>query len=427
MMKKLVILFISAILSTQVLADTVRLNPDIDDLPINGVTDTTYLLSTDEPSGDATSETAPARVYVPMQSGVTDQADYFLLKGVNNTFNYLFDNTNISHVINFPLYLNVSTTDKYLYAAVKDGTTYRLARAYGGVLNNITNGNYIFPVSPNEICAQMTTTTCASLSPASTTSYERADLIYFFLSTVTSIAVGDTVDVTANTGGIYFEVNMSNRVYPSLAITVTQARPGDRRAVLEYTGSTTILKPDHVRIFDTGGVAGSMLPIGQLTGTLLAQEYVYAQTSSVTVINLVNDQTYNLGVMYVDKYNFASMVSATKEATPQEIEELLKKNACFLLTAGFGEDHYVIDYFRHFRDTVLSQSYLGRSFIHVYYELAPKYALIIYQHEGIRAAIRGAAYVLYFVFNFYYLFVTAMIVGTLVFIYRKRDKIRQVL
>lgn len=426
MMRNSIILFVLAILSTSVMADSIRLNPDVD-LAVYGQTDTTYLLNSVEPSGDATSESAPAIVYVPIKSGVASQEDYFLLKGNNNVPDYLFNATDPTHVIKFPLYLNVATTDKYLYAAVKDGTTYKLARAYGTVLNNITNGSVEFPVSPQHLCAQQTAITCTtSFDPASSGSAEREDIyVYFFLATDTSIAAGTAIDPTVYTGGIYFRTYMSNRIYPSLTITVTAARPGDRRVILAYTGDSTILKPHHVRIFDTGGSAGTLLPIGQLTGTLLVKEYDYLQNSEVTVTDLVNDQDYNLGVMFVDKYNFATRVSATKAATPQAIEELLKKNACFLLTAGFGEDHYIIDYFRHFRDAVLSQSYLGRAFISVYYETAPKYALMIYQHEGIRAVIRGFAYTLYFIFNFYYVFIAGAAVIGAALVYRKRDKFRQ--
>ena len=415
MMKNFFIFSFLAILSTQVFADSVRLNPDVD-LAVYGVTDTTFLLNSEEPAGDATAETAPALVYVPVQgAAVADQADYFLLKGSNSAPNYLFDVTDPAHVINFPLYLNVSTTDKYLYAAVKDGSTYKMVRAYGVVLNNITNGSYTFAVSPKLICDQQTTTTCASLAPTYSSSYEREDiLMYFFLSTASNIAVGDTVDVTANTGGIYFKVGMSNRIYPTLVTTVNKIRPGDRRAILEYTSSATILKPDHIRVFDSGASSSSIAPIGQLTGTLLAKEYEYIQNSEVTVTDLVNSQSYNLGLLFVDKYNFTTQVSATLAVQPQEIQELLKKNACYLLTAGFGEDHFVIEYFRSFRDTVLAKSYLGRAFISVYYETAPKYALMIYNNDAMRVIIRGLGYTLYFIFNFYYYFIAGMaIIGTL--------------
>lgn len=426
MMKNSIILFILAILSTSVLAaDTVRLNPDVD-LAVYGVTDTTYLLNSTEPSGDATSESAPATVYVPMQSAVASQADYFLLKGSNNTYNYLFNASDSSDVINFPLYLNVSTTNKYLYAAVKDGTTtYKLARAYGPVINNVTNGNYIFPVSPQEICSRLTTDCSTGVfAPASTGSTEKEDIfIYFFLATDTSIATGFDIDPTTYTGGIYFKVLMSNRIYPSLTITVTGARPGDKRAILAYTADSTILKPKSVRVFDSGAAPSLILPIGQLTGTLLAKEHEYIQNSEVTVTDLSNDQNYNLGVMFVDQYNFATRVSATQAVKPQEIEELLKKNACFLLTAGFGEDHYIIDYFRNFRDKILSQSYLGRAFIHTYYELAPKYALMIYHNETIRAVIRGAGYTLYFIFNFYYIILVVAAAAAGAFVFRKHSKL----
>ena len=145
----------------------------------------------------------------------------------------------------------------------------------------------------------------------------------------------------------------------------------------------------------------------------------------MTVNNLTNSDTYNVSILFEDKYKFGTVLSNDMIGQPKEIEELLKKNACFLLTAGFGEDHFVINYFRNFRDTILSQSYLGRAFIHTYYELAPKYALMIYHNEAIRAVIRGAGYTLYFIFNFYYIILAVAVAVTGAFVFRKHSKLDQ--
>lgn len=429
MKQYLFIASIFAILSSHAFADTIRLNPD-NDLEVYATTDTTYLL-TSETATKTPTEASPAHVYVPIAgTAVPSQADYFLLKASNNTPDYIFNIADTSHVIKFPLYLNISTTNKYLYVAIKDGTTYKVAKAYPTVLNNITNGNYIFEVSPQEICAQQTTSLACNTLITGTATDEREIYAYFFITTLPSIGIGGTIDVTAAdySTGLFYDVHMSNRVYPNLTISLGTLRNGDRRAIIPYTSSEIMLQPDHTRVFDNSSAQSTTAPIGQLTGTLLAKEYDYVQNSEVTVTDLENGrvQPYNLSLLFVDKYQFTSKASASAVALPQEIEELLKKNSCFLLTAGFGEDHYVISYFRHFRDTVLSQSYLGRAFISVYYETAPKYALMIYHNEAIRAVIRGFAYVLYFLFNFYYLVIIATILGaSAVFIYRKRNRFRQ--
>lgn len=428
MMKNLLIASIFAILSSHAFGDTIRLNPD-NDLEVYANTDATYLV-TSETATKTPTEASPAHVYVPIAgTAVASQADYFLLKASNNTPDYIFDIADSSHVIRFPLYLNISTTNKYLYVAIKDGTAYKVAKAYPTVLNNITNGNYVFEVSPQEICAQQTASLACNTLITGTATDEREIVTYFFITTVPSIGIGGTIDITTadyNTG-LFYNVHMSNRVYPNLTISLGTLRNGDRRAIVPYTSSELMLQPNHVRVFDNSAAQATTLPIGQLTGTLLPKEYDYLQNSEVTVTDLENGrpQPYNLSLLFVDKYQFTSKASASAVALPQEIEELLKKNSCFLLTAGFGEDHFVISYFRHFRDTVLSQSYLGRVFIHTYYELAPKYALMIYQHEGIRAVIRGIGYTLYFIFNFYVIILLAAAGLGGVFIYLKRNKLRE--
>ena len=223
---------------------------------------------------------------------------------------------------------------------------------------------------------------------------------------------------------------MSNRIYndDALRITIKSGKPGDKRVVIEYSSTATLSSnyAKAVKVYKhTSDPTASNMPIGynNYSGTLLNQDYNYAQDGTITVNGLKNSEEAILSVVFLDKFNFVTTLSQEVKVTPLEIQELLKKNACFLLTAGFGEDHYIIDYFRNFRDHVLASTYLGRSFIHVYYELAPKYALMIYQHESIRMLVRGFAYTLYFIFNFYLIFV-AVFIGIVTYsIYGKRTKI----
>lgn len=407
-------------------ANTVRINPDID-LVVNARTDTTYTLRSDEASGDATSEAAPAKVYVPVQSGYTSQADYFFLKASNPVYNYLFDITDNTHVIIYPLYINVSATAHYLYAAVKDGTSWKVIASDGISRTNVINGTVPFEVQLSNICGKISTApNCSIFDPTNNiTGDERNTLVYIFLSEQSSIADGATITITDPNydGGIYFETNLSNRIYPNLVITATNARSGDKRVTLTYTANSTILDPLYVKVFErsTPGTISTIVT----PGTVNAEDFPFQQNSEVVVRNLVNDQSYNLSVFFLDKYNFTTQLSTSIIGKPLEVQELLKKQSCFLLTAGFGEEHYVIDYFRHFRDTVLSKNFLGRQFIGAYYEYAPKYALIIYEHEAVRATVRGAAYVLYFIFNYFvFILITSMTLLTAIYLYKNKEKIK---
>lgn len=425
MMRKLFILLFLVVWSAQIFADdTVRLHPDTE-LVVNGSTNISFPLNVVKSSAGATpTEAAPAEVFVPM-SGSSSQENYFTVKGVTTLFTAVGAGT-----INFPLYLNVGATRKYLYVAVK-GTTgnYKIAQKHPDSYLSQTNLDVTFPVTSQAICTQATD--CSEFAASSST--EKTYYAYFFLSDQAALSIGDDLATPGTTypGGIYFKVNMSNRVYTSAQVvpSITEVRAGDGRLIVKYTANASILKPKAVRILlrPDPVVVTSESPIqsyytSEPTAALYTTEFAYVYEGEVTVSGLTNGNDQYLSVLFMDQYKFGTVVSLDKVGKPEEIQQLLEKNACFLLTAGFGEDHYIIDYFRHFRDTVLASSYLGRSFIHVYYELAPKYALIIYQHEGIRAVIRGLAYTLYFIFNFYYVFVAVFIGAGAYWIHRKRGK-----
>jgi hypothetical protein len=396
------------LLSGQVLAvDSVRLHPD-NDLVINGrVNGVTFPLGLDEPSGDATSESAPGRVYVPMEGPQGSEVDFFIERSATD----IFDNSDTNRLIQFPLYLNVGSTNKYLYAAAKEGSNqYKVIKfdSGGNPYVNRTNADIVFSISPADICAQVS----GDCDDFPTQVLDRTYKIYFFLSTTSPAGLPYGTDAPPSTypDGIYFEVKMSNRVYVASTLTpiITAIKVGDKRLNIEYSSAGGILEPDSVRIFrHTSAPGGTGQPINSLgiyTGSLESEEYPYLTSGEITLRGLQNDTDYVVSVLFVNKYKFGTVLSDDATGRPLEIQELLKKESCFLLTAGFGEEHFVIDYFRKFRDRVLSKSTLGRMFITNYYEYAPKYALLIYDHEFIRFGIRMLSYCLYFIFtNFYYL------------------------
>ncbi len=431
-MKKSLLLSILAIWSAQVFAagvTTVRLNTDID-LVVTGTTNTTFEIGSVEPSGDGSSDAAPAKIYIPMDgpnSGVTDEVNYFTGKGVTSLFTAASAST-----INFPLYLNSTASDYYLYIAIKDvSNNYKIAAIYGSPFNSVTNVNQTFSVSTAAMCTQ--TTDCTNFALATGT--EKTYLAYFFLTTTlpAGLPIGTTVTPSSYAGGMYFEINMSNRIYTSSQVipSITEIRPGDRRVIIKYSSTASILKPKAIRVYNHGGTAAAVTanqPIQSYYssgGDLNAEEFTYVDSGEVTLTGLANDVSAYYSVLAVDVYKFGTVLSDDLVGSPKTIEELLKANQCFLLTAGFGEEHFVISYFRHFRDTVLAKSFLGREFIHFYYELAPKYALLMYKNETLRAMVRGVGYTLYFIFNYYLLILAgALISGSGIYLYKKREKIK---
>lgn len=398
---------------------SVRLNPDID-LVINGTTTTTFLLNSVEPSGDATAETAPAKIYIPMSGPIGTEASYFIVKGVNQ----LFSPTSNSTTINFPLYINTTASDFYLYVAIKESSgPYKLARQFSATpFNGVTNLNETFSVSSKSICDQVTD--CSQFTTTSGT--EKTFLAYFFLSTTSGIADGSSIDPTVNTGGIYFQINMSNRIYTNaqIAPVISKVRPGDGRVTIEYSSNSSILKPEFVRVYNHGGTpagVGALNPIQDyyiVGGNLLSNEFPYSKDGEVVVNGLINGSTNYLSIMFVDLYHFGTVLSDDQEGTPLAIEELLKKQSCFLLTAGFGEEHFIIEYFKHFRDEVLAKTFFGRVFIKTYYRLAPHYALVIYQNEFLRLGIRSLAYVTYFILNYLFWILGLICIPLTIFYFR---------
>ncbi len=431
----LMILFMLSV-SSQLFAQTVRLRTDID-LVVSGKTSAgtnTIAINSVEPSGDATADTAPVTIYIPIENSIADTSLYYF-NARSGSPTSLFNTAVPTDVVNIPLRVITPSSDMFLYVAVKDTTDsnkFKVIKRFSGTaLAQNQTLDIAFPLAPSNICT-LIANDCTFLANGSTSPTEKSFMLYFFLSSASGYNSSDEVDISQAplNNGIYFNVFMSNRVYSddALRITINSSRPGDRRIIINYSSTATLSSnyAKAVKIFKhTSDPGPSNMPIGDLgySGVLLAEDFSYAQNGDLTVTGLTNSEEAILSVVFLDKFNFVTTLSQEIKATPLEIQELLKKNSCFLLTAGFGEDHYVIDYFRNFRDQVLANTYIGRSFIHVYYELAPKYALMIYTHEGMRATIRGLAYTLYFIFNFYYIFVS-LFIGLFAYkVYRQRSKV----
>lgn len=421
--KKLSILFVFALLaltSFSAKAFSIRLDPDVDDFVVTATTDTTYSLGVTESSGDASSESAPAKIYVPAQrTGASyGNENFFLLKAKDKVKNYIFDVSNNAHVIKFPLNIVSTQDDYYLFVAIKNthasDSKYKIAKIYSTspVTPKNETFNVTFPVSLKTICDVIESDCNALVSGSSAVT--KKFLAYFFYRTSNSYTVGDEIDPATDKDGLYFEVNISNKVPDSVEIVISDVKKGDKRVVATYTGSASISDVKSIRVFDRtaeGSLDSSPRAPGEagVNATIQAKEYPFTQSGSITINDLVNGQNYYLSIGFVDKYNFSTKLSPSFEASPMEIEELLKKEQCFLLTAGFGEEHFVIDYFRHIRDHYLRNFALGRAFIKVYYTYGPKFATDLYEHDTLRASVRGTAYVMYFIFNNFTLILAALV------------------
>lgn len=415
--------------------ETVRVRTDVD-FVITGTTTSTLSIYSEKASGDGTAETAPFKFYVPMQNDGSANAGVANNRYHISTPTTVFNASTTTHVANIPLRISTpGGVDRYLYAAVKDTTDsnrFKPIKMYGTgpVGQGLTNSDITFAFSPADICNKLPSDQCRDLLVSSTSETDKSFIVYFFLSPDASYGPSDSIDPAALNNGIYFQVYMSNRVYSDsdLRISITETKNGDKRVILVYSASSTVSSSTakSVRVYlHDGAPSAQNEPLASYSGSILTEEYPYQQNSEVTVSGLTNGTSPRLSLFFLDKYYFGTTLSADVVGSPKEIQELLKEQSCFLLTAGFGEEHYVIQYFRNFRDNVLAKNVLGRMFISTYYELAPKYALMIYEHEMIRSLIRGCAYTLYFLFNHLSMILIILIAGFIgTFLFKKREKIK---
>jgi hypothetical protein len=176
--------------------DKVRIH-DISNLSVSGYTNTSFALNSTAPSGDGTSDSSPAKVYIPITSGLATASgnaavDYSVLKSKYGVTS-LYDITNSAHTVTFPLSVSVgAATPKYIYMAVKAGssTNYYVSARSSITYADLANEHIDFSFSPYDICksviynstSSVCTTTSGALHPSSLSAVLFKPLIYFFLT-----------------------------------------------------------------------------------------------------------------------------------------------------------------------------------------------------------------------------------------------------
>lgn len=246
--------------------------------------------------------------------------------------------------------------------------------------------------------------------------------LYFFFTT-TNYALGDTIDESSlPEGGIYYRTYLSGKLYITATYDPLLDTPekGDGRIFLKFRSELIPYAYRSAVISYSGStIVENLYQDALASGTILKDDYgaCTGDEQIFTVNGLENDREYHLSVACMDKFQFYTRFSLSVSATPQSIDSFLKENACYLVSAGFQRQHYVLDYFRGFRDSVLMHSDLGRAFVNWYYRTAPKYALMIVDSPVLSWLMRQAAFFLYFIFNFWKLLLIPVpfIIGLLVF------------
>ena len=232
--------------------------------------------------------------------------------------------------------------------------------------------------------------------------------LYIFLSSATSTPANPFL-LTDHAKGFFVNFNLSNKVQngstgvQDVVPSFDDLRKGDEQLTAIFSG-TPIADYNRTLFFQYPSIAQSASgknnnpQVAKADGAteIHLEGGVSVTSGDIKIKGLTNGTVVHLAVAYVNDYQFASNVSNLKSETPETIDAFLQKNACFLISAGFLKDHYVLDYLRNFRDQTLLENPFGRLFVQWYYTVAPYYAHIIAQHQFLRWTFRGLGHFLYF-------------------------------
>ncbi len=362
----------------------------------NGVGSSFIFANYELPSGDGDSPGSAAESYIPLTNGGNQELR------VSFAQSSLVPDTSTGIFQTYINTINDTGNDRRLYVAVQDpNDTTDYCIVGGGTTFSSSSSEVLSWVqaSLSEVCASIDCTTLANPSTTKTKQF----LFYYFLTPDTlSTRTCDSYN-TSQTGGVYLKGNFSVRL-PTSALVINELRRGDGRLKALFSGATI---SDFNRTLALINGTGATITAGGNTGTQLnvsGTELIdleIASTSTEANINpLVNNVLYSVGMVIEDKYQLTTVISnVPASVAPAEIEALLEKQACYVLSAGFGEKHFITDYFRALRDKVLLKTDLGSIFVAWYYKTAPYYTATIYNSPVISFIVRCLAYVTWFVLN----------------------------
>tara|TARA_R110000868_G_C10932354_1_gene766492 strand:- start:158 stop:1432 length:1275 start_codon:yes stop_codon:yes gene_type:complete len=297
--------------------------------------------------------------------------------------------------------LNNTGGTRYLHVAVRDPEDTDDYYIVSGPTAFSSNTSQVLTWAQVSIANICTYTNCDNLNTGTTKTEDY--VFYFFLSsTPFSIGTGDTFNVN-ETGGAYLKGNFSVRL-PTATITINEIRRGDGRLKALFTGATITDFNRTVAVINgsgttvTGGAnVGSELNVA---GSELLDLETASTSGEANIKPLVNGVLYSIGMALEDKYQLTTVLSnVPASVAPAQIEALLEKQACYILSAGFGEKHFITDYFRGIRDKILLKTAFGTGFVDWYYNTAPRYTPLIYSSPIVAFVVRCLAFMAWFLIN----------------------------
>lgn len=227
----------------------------------------------------------------------------------------------------------------------------------------------------------------------------------------------DGAQPTNHQNGIYIELNISDNPPNGTANTpnLDSIDRGDASLTLNYSSGTSAIT-DFLEVracqsqsnFDDSDDTDED-PIETTNCSLTSDLFDPNSSGAITVGDLENSTEYFFAVSFVDKFRFGTSLSEVRSETPLAVDALLDSNQCFIATAAYKRDNYVVKYLRNFRDQVLLQNDFGKKFVEYYYEFSPPLAQVILKSPLLRAIVRPIVYLFYFTLKYWWFFATLTI------------------
>jgi len=357
------------------------------------------IVSEEPSSGDGSTSTSPARAYIPYWGGY-DIRSYYRNQSETARIPYSVDGGFVTVRLK-----TIRGGTRYLYVAAKKGSDWKVIRIVGETWTK--------PYGSND--GELLSFYIDGLSTGHLLSNASSDLIpnnnsptwsiYIFSSLNSGALSDDSVISPTSTdynNGVYLDLILGNRLPINNPVTLNSARPGDGRVVLEYYTNGTFEYHYKTVVADyytatTAPQAATTASVG--LGTAIIRDTYSPQAGILIANDLPNNHTYNFAVAQMNKFLFVSNFSNSMVVSTEPIEVLLKKQSCFLVTAGFQEENKILDFYRMVRDRYLLTNGFGRNFVDHYYRFSPPLAKFIVDHPLLAWISREFFTLLYFMLS----------------------------
>jgi hypothetical protein len=333
--------------------------------------------------------------------------------------NTIQSNRDLSHYIgsvpyydpNYPITIFLAdpqTPYRYFFLAFKTNSgTYRVFTPTQ-TLNDVNNQAISFTLG--DIAS--VDSSVLNLTPTTTTSDINESLTIFVFSS-NGQSVGDQIDLgqTGAPTGVYINLTFNSTVEPNSLI-LNGIDRGDTMLSIDFDRSLITTLPFQQQLYQLllinfGATDPNLDSLGHNYQTIIPKIKkvdLLAQPldTSADFYDLTNGELYFLSIALLNKFQYVNLVPSPLSDTPFELMAFLKQKNCYLISAGFQRNHYVLEYFRKFRDQYLLKREWGKSFVEWYYDWSPKYAPTIYKHPLLAKMVRGGAYSLYYIMHVFY-------------------------